>query len=229
MSFLKGAFAAAGARGAVTSDWTPASVMSGAFMYSPDGITAESALQNSAYFGCVRAISEDIAKLPRDIYKKDEDVRKSVESHPSLNCLTRESNSIQTSYQFFRISIQNAVMYGNGFAELQFSKKTGDVIAMWPIPPGRTQIQLLESRDNIRIAYDVTLPDGTVKRLRKEQVLHIPGVGFDGIQGYPMAWFMSGALNLAKSLEEYQNLFFKQGAGLQGYVSVPDSFTEELS
>lgn len=197
------------------------SLLSKAGLYVDEG----TALYNSAVFACQRAISESIAMLPRNIYEGDEEgARKSLKDLSSLKVLRREANPLQSSYKFFELLQRRALSSGNAYAELQFDKQTGDVIAAWSIPSERVTPQIFEKRGQLDVRYRIRLPDDTEVFLSKDRVLHVSGIGFDGIQGYPLMDFMAQAVSLGLALEEYSALFFKQGAEIPGYVSVPDTF-----
>ena len=49
-------------------------------------------------------------------------------------------------------------------------------------------------------------------RLRREDVLHIPGLGFDSLVGYSPIAMAKNAIGIALATEEYGAAFFKNGA-----------------
>lgn len=221
------------AAGRVSSDWIPYGMMHSFSNFwngkSKAGIAvnAESALSHSAAFACRRAISESIAVLPRNIFKgEDGGEREPQGKHPSRNCLRREANPLQTSYKFFENAVCHVISGGNAYAELQFDDK-GNVVAMWPLPYSRVKPQPIEAKNGLDMIYLITLASGREIALPKDRILHIPGIGFDGFQGYPLIDFMLNAVGLGQALEDYSSQFFNQGAQIPGYVKVPDSFTEE--
>ena len=215
----------------VSGDWLPYNVMHGPqSSASKSGIliSEESALFNSAVFACDRAISESIAMLPRNIYRGEENGKREIEKkNKASKVLRREANPIQTSYKFFETTQRRALDKGNGYAELQFDSETGDVVAAWPIPSERVKPVVFMKKGLPEIAYEIKLPDDSTVTLSKDRILHIAGIGFDGLQGYPLVQYMQNAVGLGAALEEYSSLFFKQGAEIPGYVSLPDSFNVE--
>lgn len=188
-------------------------------------INEHTALFNSAVFACNRAISESIAMLPRDLMEKSNSISRNVTDHPVYKIITKEANPIQTSYKFFETLQHHILASGNGYAEIQRKRNSSDVVALWPLPPDRVSPECITREDGeLDIIYHVSLKDRTVRTLPKENILHIPGLGFDGLVGYSVIHFMLNTIGLGQALEEYGSLFFKQGAGIGGYVSVPDSF-----
>ena len=213
-------------------EWIPASIMhslsGGGKSKAGVVINEQTALFSSAVFACQRAISESLASLPKGIFKKTADGgREAVEQHPSANIFRREANNLQTTYKFFETLQHHVLSRGNGYAEIQRSRNTGKAVALWPIPPERVTPEVVDIDGNLTLIYQIRRDDGTMLQLDKDQILHIPGLGYDGIRGYPVLLFMLNAIGLGAALEEYGSLFFKQGAGVPGYVSMPDTFTEE--
>jgi len=213
-----------------SGDWIPSSVLGMLGRQSSAGVTVseQTAMMNSAVFACQRAIAESLAILPRDIYRrKARDSRAEVDDHPSLKVLKTQVNPLQTAYKFFETVQHHVLSYGNGYAELQFERGTGRVVAMWPLPPTKVRPEVVEVKDSLDIVYHVSLSGGSQVTLPKERVLHVSGLGFNGLIGYPVIQYMVNAIGLGQAVEEYGSKFFGQGADIAGYVSVPDTFTEE--
>lgn len=215
-----------------SNNWVPERLMrafgGGGVSSSGIRVSEQLAAQSSAVFACRRAISESIAIMPRKIYEGDDDGARKVVPHPSMKLLKREANPMMGSSRFFELQTRLAIAEGNSYAELEFSKKTGDAVAAWPLPPHKVKPRLYKpKRSSLQLVYDITLDDGRVVTLPGWKVLHMAGLGFDGLKGYPLLDFMMNAVGLDQALSDYSALFFKQGAGLTGYVSVPDGFNEE--
>ena len=214
------------------SNWIPENLMStlGFLSRSKSGVdvTEQTALYTSAVFACQRAISESLAMLPRNIFESTADGgRDKVYDHPSVKVLTAQANRLQTSYKFFETLQHHVLSSGNGYAELQFQRQTGKVVAMWPLPPHRVKPRVIEASGELNLIYEVTTPKGEPVYLPMERVLHIPGIGFDGVQGYPLIHYMVNAIGLGQAVEEYYSKFFEQGANMPGYITVPEGLSEE--
>lgn len=218
-----------GYRASDADNWIPANGFGGG-RRSVSGIyvSEEEAKFNAAAFGAQRAIAESIAILPRDIYRKsDKGTRQAVSNHPSERMLTLEANPLMTSFRFFSTLLHHALSYGNGYAELTFRRGgSGQVVELWPIPAPRVTPEIVTTNQGVRLQYKIKT-DTEPLILSQEKVLHIPGLGFDGVRGYPLIQLMLDTLGLSKAVEDYGALYFKQGAQLPGYVTIPDTFTEE--
>lgn len=226
MSFFTGIFSSTVAKriGQATKDWIPVSVMSGGRSTSGIDVTEDIARLNSAAFASRRAISESFAMIPKAIYRKDGKSRIEQSNHPSADIFSRQANPIQVSYNFFRLIQNHSIGAGNGYAEIELDSK-GDAVALWPLPPSR--VTPIFDPSETRLLYKIELEPGKFITLPQDRILHIPGVGYDGIAGRPLIEFMVNAIGLGLSMEEYTAKYYEQGAGIPGYVSVPDSFDED--
>ncbi len=70
-----------------------------------------------------------------------------------------------------------------------------------------------------------TLKGGTV-RLSPYDVLHIPGLGFDGLVGYSPIAMAKNAIGLAIAAEEYGSKFYANGATPSGILEYPGTVKE---
>lgn len=57
--------------------------------------------------------------------------------------------------------------------------------------------------------------------LQKEDVLHIPGLGFDGLVGYSPIAMARNAVGMTMACEEYGASFFANGASPSGVLEHP--------
>ena len=63
--------------------------------------------------------------------------------------------------------------------------------------------------------------DRGVYLLRREEVLHVPGLGFDGLIGYSPVAMAKNAIGMAIATEEYGASFFANGANPGGVLEHP--------
>ena len=185
-------------------------------------VNEHTAMQVTAVYACVRILSEAIAGLPLNVYRYDADVgRKKVYDHPLYRLLHDEPNPEMTSFVFRETLMSHLLLWGNAYAQI-IRNGRGEVVALYPLFPNKMDV----SRNRVgKLVYTYTrnLDEAGSRQkfeqvvLKKEDVLHIPGLGFDGLMGYsPIA------------MEEYGATFFSNGAtpgGIlehQGIVKDPE-------
>ena len=173
-------------------------------------------MQLTAVYACVRVLSEGVASLPLVTYKEKKDGTKvRAVDHPLYYLLHDEPNPEMTSFSFRETLMMHLLIYGNAFAQIIRNGK-GDVVALYPLMPDRMKV---DRDEHGHIYYEymkqqdeaATMKTGTVI-LKPEDVLHIPGLGFDGLVGYSPIAMAKNAIGMASACEEYGASFFANGA-----------------
>lgn len=195
--------------------------------YSSTGkaVTEQSAMQISAVYACVRVLSEAIASLPLHtyVYNEDGSKKKAIE-HPLYRLLHDEPNPEMTSFIFRETLMTHLLMWGNAYAQI-IRNGRGEVVALYPLMANRMRVDRDEN-GKLYYEYQMSSSDapimktGTV-RLSPSDVLHIPGLGFDGLVGYSPIAMAKNSIGMAMATEEYGATFFKNGANPSGILSMP--------
>lgn len=187
-------------------------------------VNEQTALRVTAYLAAVKIISETVASLPLFVYKRLETGGKArAPDHPAYEVLHNQANSEMTAYQF-RETLQGHILnWGNGYAEIERTGG-GQILGLWPLLPDRTWPE--RNPDTGKLRYRTTLPDGQQVILPFENVLHIPGFGFDGLVGYNPVRLAREAIGLSLATEEFGANFFGQGANPSGIIEYPGSLSD---
>ena len=192
---------------------------------SGNRVTEQSAMQMTAVYACVRILSEAIAGLPVHLYHYTETGSKEkAVGHPLYFLLHDEPNPEMTSFVFRETMMTHLLLYGNAYSQIIRNGK-GEVIGLYPLMPNRMTVDR-DDKGQIYYQYQVsdsdapTMKEGTVN-LKKEDVLHIPGLGFDGLVGYSPIAMAKNAIGLSIATEEYGAKFFANGATPGGILEYP--------
>lgn len=187
-------------------------------------ITNDTALEVSAAFACIRAISEDIGKLPFKIYKQtDERTKTQQYSHPLYNILRFRPNPEMTAQAFREAITAHALGWGNGYAEI-VRDVNGQIAELWLLRPDMVSIY----RDkNKKLFYRVQNENGGFIDLWPEEVLHIHGLGYDGVTGYNVIRYARESLAIAKASEKFGAAFFGNGCHFGGNLEHPNNLSKE--
>lgn len=188
-------------------------------------VTERSAMQMTAVYACVRIISEAIAGLPLHLYRYKEDGGKEKASdHPLYMILHDEPNPEMSSFIFRETIMTHLLLWGNAYSQIIRNGK-GEIVALYPLMPNRMSVDR-DSTGQLYYSYQMTNTDaptltgGTVI-LKPVDVLHIPGLGFDGLVGYSPIAMAKNAIGLAIATEEYGAKFFSNGATPGGILEYP--------
>lgn len=192
---------------------------------SGKNVNERSAMQMTAVYACVRILSEAIAGLPLHLYRYNEDGSKTKAlDHPLYRILHDEPNPEMTSFVFRETLMTHLLLWGNAYAQIIRNGK-GEVVSLYPLMPNKMQV---DRDDNGHLYYtynrskeEANSKDCSTVTLMPEDVLHIPGLGFDGLVGYSPIAMAKNAIGLAIATEEYGAKFFANGASPSGVLEHP--------
>ena len=193
-------------------------------------VNERSAMQMTAVYSCVRILSEAVAGLPLHLYQyTDKGSKEKAVDNPLYFLLHDEPNTEMTSFVFRETLMTHLLLWGNAYSQIIRNGK-GEVVGLYPLMPDRMTVNRDEKR---RLYYEYmvssddakTLKDGTV-RLSPYDVLHIPGLGFDGLVGYSPIAMAKNAIGLAIAAEEYGSKFYANGATPSGILEYPGTVKE---
>lgn len=193
-------------------------------------VNERSAMQMTAVYSCVRILSEAIASLPLHFYVYNEKGSKEKAiQHPLYYLLHDEPNPEMTSFVFRETLMTHLLLWGNAYAQVIRNGK-GEVLALYPLMPDRMTV----NRDNQgKLYYEyLVIPDEGINRsenrvvLYPDEILHIPGLGFDGLVGYSPIAMAKNAIGLAIAAEEYGSKFYANGAAPSGVLEHPGTLKD---
>ncbi len=192
-------------------------------------VNERSAMQMTAVYSCVRILSEAIASLPLHVYEYTDTGTAKATGHPLYFLLHDEPNPEMTSFVFRETLMTHLLLWGNAYAQVIRNGK-GEVTALYPLMPDRMTVD----RDNegqLYYEYRVSSDDAPINKtstvkLRPQDVLHIPGLGFDGLVGYSPIAMAKNAIGMAIACEEYGAKFFANGAQPSGVLEHPGTIKD---
>ena len=187
-------------------------------------VNESTALNLSAVFCAVRVISESLAQLPFRVYENLNDYRIKRPDHPLDLILHTQANSEICAYNFKETLTSNALLFGNGYAEIE-RNRAGNPVALWPLNPNYTKA----TRDSSgKIVYEVRGGEGgNVVVMPASDVFHLKGLSFDGLVGYSPIALARESLSLSMALEQFGASFFGNGAALSGVLETPSALSDK--
>ncbi len=193
---------------------------------SGKAVNERSAMQMTAVYSCVRILSEAVAGLPLHVYRYDgKGGKEKALDHPLYSLLHDEPNPEMTSFAFRETLMTHLLLWGNAYAQVIRNGK-GEVVALYPLMPGKMTVDR-DQAGRIYYAYSRTQEDAHTLGgdqqvlLSSHDVLHIPGLGFDGLVGYSPIAMAKNAIGMAIACEEYGASFFANGAAPGGVLEHP--------
>lgn len=202
-------------------DW-----MTGGGTYAGPPVNELNAVRATTVFRCISIIANTIASLPFNVYKRTPEGRESATSHPLQKILHDQPNRITSSYTFRQIIAGGLLTNGNGYAVIG-RNNAGRILDLLQIPPQDVEVERKGRNGFYRLEYLVTM-DGERFRIDQETMIHVPGLGFDGISGIsPIAAVGKQAIGLGLALEEFQGRFMQASARGSGIVEVDKALSTD--
>lgn len=192
-------------------------------------VTERTSMQMTAVYACVRILSEAVAGLPLHMYEYKDDGKEKAIKNPLYFLLHDEPNPEMTSFIFRETLMTHLLLWGNAYAQIIRNGKN-EVVALYPLMPNKMSVER-DEKGEIYYVYNRYQDEaktgdlGTVVLL-KEDVLHIPGLGFDGLVGYSPIAMAKNAIGLAIATEEYGSKFFANGAAPSGVLEHPGTIKD---
>jgi len=179
-------------------------------------VNERTAMQTTAVYACVRILAETVASLPLNVYRSTDNGKEKAIDHQLYYLLHDEPNPEMTSFVFRETLMSHLLLWGNAYAQV-IRDGRGKVLALYPLLPDRMTV---DRTTDGQLYYEYRRDTGYVI-LRPEDILHIPGLGFDGLVGYSPIAMAKNAIGMAIATEEYGGKFFANGASPGGVLEHP--------
>ena len=175
---------------------------------SNEVITPEGALSVTAVLASFTILSEDMASLPINLYRRLKGGGKSrAFDNPYYGLMHDAPNPEHPSMIFREIMMGHLLGWGNFYGQMIWDE-TGTVTEIWPLRPDRMEV----SRKDGQRLYLYTDVSGSRHAFTQDDILHIPAFGFDGLIGYSRISLARNAIGLALATERYGSKFFANDA-----------------
>ena len=188
-------------------------------------VTPENAMHISAYYACVKAISEDIGKLPASMYRLTEDGKKEPYSNSPLNSVLKYGFNDETdSMTGWATMIQWALTFGNSYAYRQTNRLGRlqlTLIHPTRVEPDRDEKGKLFYRVTNTDSHDQPILDGDkTLKLSPSEIVHIKGPG-NGVTGYSTGELAAESLGISIAAQNFTGAFFGNNLSIGAVLETP--------
>ncbi|RFP32426.1 phage portal protein [Duganella sp. BJB476] len=201
----------------------------GGFWFNPVpfngmNVTADSSLQLTAVYGCVRVLANAVMTLPFVLYEQmDNGGKKKITKHWLYKLFAKRPNDFQNPAEFRAMMQGHLTLRGNAFARI-FGNGRGEVTDLIPIHPDRVTIELL---GDTNWRYRIQNNDGTTTPVARQDMFHLKGISGDGILGYSPIQLARNALAGAIAAQNYGTRYFQNDASpTGGWIEHPGNFKD---
>ena len=183
----------------------------------------DSAMQVSAFYRGVIYVSSQIAKLPWEVKNDKNEV---LSDDPISKLLNLAPNSEMNAFNFRLCLVQNAIIHGNSYAEIE-RDVLGRPVALWPIHPNYVVIQRTSMG---KILYGVMAPASNIPSayLEPRDMLHIRNFHTkDGIIGQGVMAYAINILGISLGADQMAGNVFSNGGLPSGVLEVAGTLSDE--
>lgn len=182
----------------------------------------ERALAISAVWCAVNLIAGAVGYMPLIVYRRVGKSRERAINHPLYRVLHLRPNPYMDAMTFRETLHGHVLFHGNGYAEIE-RNNMGQVIALWPVAPNMVTCKVLDGRP----VYEVRTAKGGSSLLSAERMLHVKGLGSDGLKGYSVIEYAADGLALAAAVEEFGARFFQNGVSPSGHLETEGALNDK--
>lgn len=175
------------------------------------GFGAESALKISAAWACMRLISETLAMLPLQVFRREADDGRSVATNHPLYALLHDApnKTAMTALEFRQMLTLHMLLRGNGYA-LILPGDRGVVDQLIPLVPEQVGVQRNYDRTLTYRVYDPRTRQTTA--YDEDELFHVRGLSLDGQLGLSVLSYAATSFGLALAGDQYAARFFQSDA-----------------
>lgn len=186
-------------------------------------VTQSTVIGVSTVYACVDLLARSVATLPLNLYRRTEGGgREQAREHPLFSLLHDEPNSETDSASFRRAMEANLALHNDAYAIVTRNSMDDQVISLTPVE--WSDVRMERDRVTGDIMYVIR---GTTFAAR--EVLHLHGMGFNGLQGLDLVGNLSGVFGLAVALDRNASTFFKNQSFPGGFLESPNKLSQEAA
>lgn len=201
--------------------WLIEALTHGGETYSGKVVTPESSVGLVPVWSAVSLISGAVAQLPLIVYRRGENgSRERAEDTRQWELLHGAPNKEMASDELFELLTGHLLLWGNAFLA-KMRGGDGRVAELWPIKPSRVQVGRIDGEKVFTVDGKGPYSD--------YDILHMRGLGFDGVVGLSPIQQARQVLGNALALDEFQGRFWANGTMLSGFLRHPNTLSQEAA
>lgn len=194
------------------------STSGGVWYYSPK-MTVGELLANTTVNACVNIISDAVSSLSCNVYTKTNDGRQKDTAGELSKLLKYCPNDEDTHFTFFQQIMLHLLLRGNAYIFVEREGFSGKICALRALDPETVSI----NRDLENQLYYTVSTDHGVLKYTPLNILHIPAIKYNRVQGFSPLEYASHSARTGLKLEEYTNDYFENGIHSKILIKTPQA------
>jgi HK97 family phage portal protein len=172
-------------------------------------VNARSALGYAPVWYAVNKLGGHVGQLPIELREMTRDGgSRQLTKHPAYWLMAYQPNELMTPSVFRETMQQHAMLWGNGRAAIHRNgrKEPAELLLLLP----DQTITVMVNGMKWHVWTDKETQEKT--KIKDIDVVHIPGLGYDGISGYSVIEYAKNSIGMGLAAERHINKHFKNNA-----------------
>ena len=194
-------------------------------------VTRESSISVPAAWQAVNLVSRGIAKVPLQVFKRDGQNKEVDREHPAYKLLRYRPNEETSSFIFIQTIQAQAILLGNGYAVIE-RDQFGSPLSLIQVDPSHvTPVRIRDRETNKSQVFYIISVEGTSEKIRLESsdVIHIKGLGWDGLSGLSLVQFAKETFGLSMASRDFGSTYFRNAGTPKIVLETPSVLNEEAA
>jgi HK97 family phage portal protein len=210
-------------RWATDPAWGPSSLVAWGQTTAGVNVNPESALSLTTVFACINIIATDVSALPLKVYQRRPDgSRIEIKGIPLVDRLAVSPDGETTSMRWRQAMLGHVLGWGNAYAEIE-RDNGGRVIGLYLLDPRQVKPERHPATKRLFYRHEGK------KTIPAERMLHVAGLGFDGLKGYSPVEMARQAIGLGIAAERTGGALYGNGAMPKGVLELPGVLKDEAA
>ena len=180
-------------------------------------VDEDSTLGITSAYNAIQQISQDIATLTPKVYQPTGTKGRESIDHPVLSLLA-EPNQSMSGFTLMESYVMSYLARGNGLIYIK-EKRGGKELILVDVAHDHTEATV--SARGLKFYNIATFYKTELNKIPDFKVLHSPNISASGLWGIDPVTNFRNTLALTMSQEKFNNKFYKNGASMKGFVTVP--------
>lgn len=170
-------------------------------------LSESAALAQGTVYACVGLLAGTLASIPLHIYRYTGNGRERV-NNDLYRILNEQMNGQWAAAVGWEFVMQSLLLHGDAFLRIdRASMYSGKVVGLTPMHPQAVDVRKSDGR-LLYIFHD----EGKIYAYDQDDVLHIPGLGFDGKRGMSqISYVLRQPVNIARDAGRQSGAFLGDG------------------
>lgn len=172
--------------------------------------TDKTALTLPAFYNAIDILSDDIAKLPKGVYKRSTNKREAQPTHKVNQLISTRPHPKMSAFTFWKTKEILTLLKGNCFAEIVRNASTGE--QLYYAIRENEKVEIFETEDKLYYVYDKT------RTISQDDMLHFIGFSLDGKVGIGVITWAAMQLGVSLENQKYGETVFKNRGLTYGVI-----------